>query len=87
MPIYTYVTVEPDGSEGEVFEVEQSIKSPVLTRHPENGKPVKRVYESPNINDEYTPGKEKSLSDITRIKKAGFEVLKKDKISGGYYKL
>ena len=87
MPIYTYVTIEPDGSEGEVFEVEQSIKSPTLTKHPENGKPVKRVYESPNINDQYTPGKEKSLSDITRIKKAGFEVLKKDKISGGYYKL
>ena len=28
-----------------------------------------------------------AISDITRIKKAGFEVLKKDKISGGYYKL
>lgn len=79
MPIYTYVTIEPDGSEGEVFEVEQSIKSPVLTRHPENGKPVKRVYESPNINDEYTPGKEKSLSDITRIKKPDLKSLKRTK--------
>ena len=55
MPIYTYVTIEPDGSEGEVFEVEQSIKSPILTKQPENGKPVKRVYESTNINDQYTP--------------------------------
>ncbi len=86
MPIYKYVTIEPDGSEGEIFEVEQSIKSPVLKKHPENGKPVKRIFEKPNINIEYTPGREKSLSEISRIKKAGFVVLEKDKISGKYFK-
>lgn len=69
MPIYKYITIEPDGSEGDVFEVEQSANSDPITKHPENGKPVKRVFEAPNINIEYTPGKEKSLSDTTRIKR------------------
>ena len=85
MPIYTYITIEPDGSDGDVFEVEQSINSAPITHHPENGKPVRRIYEAPNINSEYTPSKEKSLSDITRIKKAGFKILEKDKISGKYF--
>lgn len=86
MPIYRYITIEDDGSEGEEFEVEQSINSEPLTRHPENNKAVKRIYDKLNINIEYTAGKEKSLSDISRIKRAGFTVLEKDKFSGKYYK-
>ncbi len=86
MPIYRYITIEKDGSEGEEFEVEQSITSQPLTSHPENGKPVKRVYDKLNINIEYTTGKEKSLSDIGRIKKAGFTVLEKDRVTGNYFK-
>lgn len=86
MPIYRYITIEDDGSEGEEFEVEQSINSAPLSRHPENDKVVKRIYDKLNINIEYTAGKEKSLSDISRIKRAGFTVLEKDKLSGKYYK-
>lgn len=87
MPVYRYITIEPDGGDGEIFELEQPITSKPIQRHPENGKPVKRVYESPNINSEYTKGKENALSDIKRIKKAGFQVLQKDKVSGKYFKL
>ncbi|PWM30833.1 MAG: FmdB family transcriptional regulator [Verrucomicrobia bacterium] len=86
MPVYRYATVEPDGSDGEIFEVEQSAAAPALSRHPENGKPVRRIYEAANINSKYTPGREKSLSDISRIKKAGFQVLQKDRVSGKYFK-
>ncbi len=86
MPIYRYITIEEDGSEGEEFEVEQSIISEPLLRHPENGKMVKRVYDKLNINIEYTAGKEKSLADIGRIKRAGFTVLEKDRVTGSYYK-
>ncbi len=85
MPIYRYITIEPDGRESEEFEVEQAISAPPLKVHPENGKPVKRIYDKLNINIDYTPGKEKSLSDISRIKRAGFKVLQKDKISGKYF--
>lgn len=87
MPIYRYITIEPDGSEGEEFEVQQPITAEPLTNHPQNGKPVKRVYDKLNINMEYTSGKEKSLSDISRIKKAGFAVLEKDKLTNRYHKL
>ncbi len=85
MPVYRYVTIEPDGSDGEIFEVEQGVNSPSLKLHPESGKNVRRIYDSPNINTNYTPGKEKSLSDMARIKKAGFRVIEKDKISGKYF--
>ena len=85
MPIYKYATIDADGSDGEIFEVEQSISSKPITKHPENGKPVRRIFDKPNINIEYTAGKEKSLSDMGRIRAAGFRVLKKDKISGKYY--
>ncbi|MBR4598322.1 MAG: hypothetical protein IKO42_08010 [Opitutales bacterium] len=86
MPIYRYITLEADGSEGEIFEVEQSAKSPALKTHPENGKRVRRIYDAPNIQTQYTRGREKKLSDIKYIKSKGFEVLEKDKISGKYFK-
>lgn len=86
MPIYRYTTIEPDGSEGEEFEVEQAISAEPLKVHPENGKPVKRVYDRLNINIEYTAGKEKSLSDTGRIKRAGFTILERDKLTGKYFK-
>jgi len=86
MPVYTYQVVNDDGSLGEVFEVEQAITKPPLARHPETGKKVVRIFDKPNLGVEYTAGKEKALSDITRIKKAGFQILEKDKISGKYFK-
>ena len=84
MPVYTYITIEPDGSEGEIFEVEQSASSPALTRHPENDKPVKRVFDAPNIGIKHTPGSEKKLSETGRVKKAGFKIFERDK-SGNYH--
>ena len=43
MPMYEYVVLRKDGSEGERFEVMQSIHAPALTNHPETGEPVRRV--------------------------------------------
>ncbi len=86
MPIYRYITIESDGSEGEEFEVEQSISAEPLKFHPENNKPVKRVYDKLNINVEYTRGRENALSDVNRIKRAGFTILEKDKLTGKYFK-
>ena len=86
MPIYKYRVIEEDGSDGEIFEVEQSVISPAITRHPENNKKVRRIYDAPNIQTQYTKGREQKLSDINYIKSKGFQVLEKDKIAGGYYK-
>src|SRR5262245_28315932 len=43
MPMYEYVVVRKDGSEGERFEVMQSMQAAPLTKHPETGAPVRRV--------------------------------------------
>ena len=43
MPMYVYVTINPDGSEGERFELLQGINDAPLTTHPESGLPVRRV--------------------------------------------
>ena len=67
MPIYRYITIQPDGTEGEEFEVEQSISAEPLKFHPENNKPVKRIYDKLNINVEYTRSHENALSDMKRV--------------------
>ncbi len=43
MPTYVYCVVHPDGSDGEPFEVFQSMSDPALTKHPESGLPVRRM--------------------------------------------
>lgn len=46
MPIYVYRVIRDDGEPGEEFEVEQGIKDPILTVHPETGEPVERLISS-----------------------------------------
>lgn len=85
MPVYRYATIE-NGKDGEIFEVEQSASAPSLKFHPENGKPVRRIYDAPNIQTQYTKGREEKLSDVNYVKTKGFQILEKDKISGKYFK-
>ncbi len=49
MPTYLYCIVKEDGSDGEHFEVFQSIHEDALATHPENGKPVRRVPVAPQV--------------------------------------
>ena len=87
MPIYVYQVVTEDGSEGETFELEQSMKEAVLTRHPVTGEAVKKVYLPPNISAKHTPGKTKSLIDTKNVEKAGFTKYERDKLTGRYHKV
>jgi len=82
MPIYRYRVI----GTGEIFEVEQKISSKAITEHPITKQKIERIYDSPNLNKTYTAGWERKLSDTGKIKKAGFEILEKDKISGKYFK-
>jgi predicted nucleic acid-binding Zn ribbon protein len=68
MPLYVYQVIEADGSEGEVFEVLQEMSEPVLTLHPENGKPVQRLLAAPSAMRKYGPG---NLSN-SRLDRLGF---------------
>jgi predicted nucleic acid-binding Zn ribbon protein len=79
MPTYVYQVIEADGSEGEIFEVMQSMKEDALTTHPENGKPVKRMIVAPHAMTKHTPG---NLSN-DRLSRLGFT--KYTKAGDGHY--
>ena len=86
MPIYVYEVVKEDGSPGQMFEVEQSMKDPVLEIHPQTGEPVRRVYQPPNLATRYTPGSTKSKLETKNVEKAGFTKYERDKLTGKYHK-
>jgi predicted nucleic acid-binding Zn ribbon protein len=64
MPTYVYATIQPDGSDGEMFEVFQRMSDPPLEKHPETGKPVRRVIVPPQVQ---------TLTDKTRFSKGNLE--------------
>jgi predicted nucleic acid-binding Zn ribbon protein len=46
MAIYEYEILNADGTARAVFEVEQTMSEPALTRHPETGEPLRRILSS-----------------------------------------
>jgi hypothetical protein len=64
VPLYVYEVVLPDGSGGETFEIIQPLSAEPLKKHPETGKPVRRVFGAPNAPRAWTDSQSKSnLSD------------------------
>lgn len=86
MPTYVYQVVESDGNDGEIFEVIQHMSDDPLTRHPETGQPVRRVYLPPNLGTKHTPGKAKATLDNRHVERAGFTKYEKDKQTGRYHR-
>jgi len=86
MPIYVYREVLEDGSQGEIFEIEQSMRDDALMVHPISGYRVKRVIQAPNINAKHTPGKTKSMLENKNVERMGFTKYEKDRSTGNYYK-
>jgi hypothetical protein len=91
MPIYEYVVIRKDGSDGERFEVMQSIHAAPLEKHPETGAPVRRVISRPAPPKVLggTDTKKPDLSDrnleklgFTKYKKTGGPGRKYEKIVG-----
>lgn len=87
MPIYVYQVIKEDGSEGEIFEVIQSMHDNTLERHPETNEPIQKIYSPPNLASKYTPGRTKTLLDNKNVEKAGFVKYEKDKLTGNYHKV
>ena len=79
MPMYVYQVIEPDGSDGEVFELIQRMSDPPLTTHPESGKPVKRLLAAPNAVTRFGAA---NLSNAN-LSRMGFT--KYEKAGGGRY--
>lgn len=87
MPVYVYREVLDDGSDGETFEIVQSMTEPALERHPVSGRPVRRVYLPPHVATRYTTQAQAGKFDNKRIEAAGFTKYEKDKLTGTYHKV
>lgn len=72
MPTYVYAMVNPDGSDGAIFEVLQRMSDPPLTKHPETGKPVRRVPTMPNLSLQWSEGVNKGKLSDKNLKRLGF---------------
>lgn len=81
MPMYEYVVIQKDGSDGERFEVLQSMQAPPLTVHPETGEPVRKVI-SRTGPPKVTGGDGKIKADLSdrNLERLGFT---KYKATGG----
>jgi len=72
MPLYVYEIILPDGSEGEQFEVLQSMSEASLTVHPDTGEPVRRVFGTPNAPRAWTDSQGKAKLSDKSLASKGF---------------
>ena len=72
MPTYVYQVVTEDGSDGETFEVVQKMSDPPLSRHPQTGRPVRRVIQTPNLPSRWTDGAAKQTLSDKNLDRLGF---------------
>lgn len=83
MPTYVYEVINDKGEgTGEFFEVVQSIKEEALARHPETGKPVRRVPQAFNIAGKWSDIKGKGALSNKNLERLGFT--KYEKRGDGY---
>ncbi len=87
MPIYTYVEIKTDGSDGATFEIEQALSDPPLTRHPLTGTPLRRAYSAPSIVSQYSDGEmRRRTRDEAYLAAHGFTRYERDPATGVYHK-
>jgi len=72
MPLYVYEFVLPDGSGGEQFELLQKMSDKPLTKHPETGKAVRRVFGEPNAPRAWTDAHGKAAVSDKNLASKGF---------------
>jgi hypothetical protein len=83
MPTYVYQVITDDGSEGEVFEVFQSMSEPALTKHPETGAPVQRIPQAPHVAGNWSDHATKQKLSDKNLDRLGFT--KYEKAGDGFY--
>ena len=72
MPTYVYQVINADGSDGETFEFFQKMADAPLTKHPESGKPVRRVIQPPIIPGEWSEQSTKQKLSDKNLNRLGF---------------
>jgi len=72
MPTYVYQVVTDDGSDGEIFEVEQRMSDEPLKVHPETGRPVRRLPTAPTIPGKWSDQKTNQMLSDSNLDRLGF---------------
>ena len=79
MAVRRYNVIRPDGSEGELLEVDQPLGSPDLKAHPVTGEPLRRILDNPTLSGRWTDrAMSASAKDSARLKAGGFRKLERD---------
>ena len=86
MPLYEYVILKPDGSDGETFEVLQKISDPPLKKQPETGLKCRRIMAAPSVKKKYSGGKITGDISDKSLERQGFTKYQKSK-TGTYEKV
>jgi len=72
MPTYVYQVINEDGSDGETFEIVQRMSDAALTKHPQTGKPVRRVPQAPIIPGSWSDHSTKQKLSDKNLDRLGF---------------
>jgi predicted nucleic acid-binding Zn ribbon protein len=73
MPTYVYEVIQENGEPGERFEVVQLMTDEPLTKHPETGQPVKRLFVPFGIAGPGSGMKtDRALADDSKLERLGF---------------
>jgi predicted nucleic acid-binding Zn ribbon protein len=80
MPIYLYEVVPT----GEILEIEHPASEPALTRHPETGRPIHKVFTVPNIGTRCGSEYSKNLLSDSSLAKSGFTKYVRDPLTKRY---
>ena len=73
MPIYQYEIVLANDEGGEQFELFQKMADAPLTKHPETGVPVRRVYTAPAVGGKWSEeAMGKAATDDRKLERLGF---------------
>jgi predicted nucleic acid-binding Zn ribbon protein len=86
MPLYEYVVLNADGSDGETLEVLQRIADAPLKKHPQSGQPVRRIMSPPSVKKQYSGGPIKGDTSNKNLERLGFTKYQKSK-AGTYEKI
>jgi predicted nucleic acid-binding Zn ribbon protein len=86
MPLYEYVILNDDGTEGETFEVLQKISDPPLKNHPQTGQRVQRIMAAPSVKKKYSGGPIRGDTSDKNLERLGFTKYQKTK-TGRYEKI